>query len=143
MKYRWADGFHAPKGVKAEAMMDSIDALSSPTPEALLMASKRKKHVLYDHLWSEGDQVWAQRARLERCRKIIGAVEEIVIVGGKSIEVRAVEFVRDRNTGDGQWLKIGDIMQNKELLCDYLAEVEKAQEQAIAKVTRVRVLLEA
>lgn len=141
MKYQWADGFHAPKGIKPESMIEAIDALPTPTPEALLNASKRKRHVLHDHLWSEGDQVWAIRARLDRCRKILGAVEELVIVGGKTIEVRVVEFIRDKNTGAGVWKIMADIMANKELLAAYLFEVERIQEQAMAKVARVRQLL--
>jgi len=141
MSYQWADGFHAPKGLMADAVMEAIEALPVPTPEALLEASKRKRHILHEVLWSEGDQVWAQRARLDRCRKIIGAVEEVVIIGGKSIEVRAVEFIRERDTGVGRWMTMTDIMADKELLRAYLAEVVRVQEQATAKVERVRQLL--
>lgn len=143
MKYRWADGFHAPKGVEADKVMAAIEELPSPTPLALLSASKAKRHVLHEHLWAEGDQVWAQRARLDRCRKIIGAVEEVVIVGGKTMEVRAVEFIRDPETKAGSWFTMADIMRDKGLLDAYLAEVERAQEQAAAKVARVRALLAA
>ena len=75
-----------------------------------------------------------------RNRKIIGALEETVIFGGKSIEVRVVEYIRDEK-GVGVWATMNDILADKELLSAYLAEVERLQEQATAKVARVRQLL--
>lgn len=142
VKYRWADGFHAPKGVEVDQVAEAIQALPQPTPAALLSASKRKRHCLHNELWAEGDQVWAQRARLDRCRKIIASIEEVVFVGGKSLSVRSVEFVRTASDPKGAWHHVGDIMQNRELLDAYFAETERALEQAQAKVARVRALLE-
>ncbi len=137
----WAGGFHAPKGIKVEVVAEAVRAQSAPTPALLVSGSRRKSHVLHDEFWSEGDKVWATRARLDRARKIIGAIEETIIIGGKSIEVRMVEFVRDPKSGKGAWATMTDIMADRKLLDAYMAEVEAAQEQAAAKVSRVRMLL--
>lgn len=139
MQFKWADGFHPPKDVAPDAVKAAIDKLKEPTPENLLQASKRPKHVLHNDLWSEGDQVWAQRGRLERCRKIIGAVQEVVVAGGKEISIRAVEFVH--LNGDGRWATIDTIRSDPELLNAYLSEIQRLQEQAVGKMQKVRDLM--
>lgn len=139
MNYRWAEGFHPPKKVTPEAAKAAIDKLKEPTPENLLEASKRDKHVLHEDLWSEGDQVWAQRGRLERCRKILGAVQEVVIVGGKEMTVRSVEFVK--TSGEGRWATLETIRSDPALLEAYFAEILRLQEQATAKMAKVRELM--
>jgi hypothetical protein len=139
MNFEWADGFHAPKGVSVEDVAGALDALPTPSPENLLEASKRKRHVLHGELWSEGDQVWAQRGRLERCRKIIGAVQEVIVVGNREIKVRAVEFVK--TNGSGQWTGIESITSDPDLTDAYLAEIQRLQDQAAAKMARFRMLL--
>jgi len=137
--FTWRAGFHSPKKVDAEAVKQSLDKLKAPTPENLLDASKRKNHVLHDDLWSEGDQIWAQRGRMERCRHIIGAIQEVVVVGGKEISVRAVEFVR--NDGNDRWVFLDAIRSDPELQQAYMAEIQRLQEQAIAKMAKLRELL--
>lgn len=141
MRYQWAPGFHPPKGVEADAVKGALDALPEPSPENLLEASKSSNHVLHEDLWSEGDQVWAQRGRLERCRKIIGSVVDTQLVGGKAITVRAVEFLRSDDDKKGQWVSIESIVQDSDLLDAYLAEVQRLQDQASAKMAKVRALL--
>ena len=136
MNYQWGDGFHAPKGVSAEKVAAVVLAMPNPTPTALVAASKRKTHVLHGELWSESDKVWAERGRLDRAAKIIGAIYEVVVVGGKEISIRAVEFVR--HDGEGRWAKLADIRADPELLDAYLAEVIRMQEQAMGKLIRVR-----
>lgn len=140
MRYQWADGFHPPKDVPAEAVKAALDELPEPSPENLLEASKRKRHVLHQDLWSEGDQVWAQRGRLERCRRIIGGVKEVVVAGGKEIEVRAVEFVKP-NGGDGRWLNIDTIRSDPDLIDAYLSEIQRLQDQASGKMAKLRELM--
>lgn len=141
MNFQWAKGFHAPKGVNAADMAAALDKLKYPSPEGLYEASKAKRHVLNNEIWSEGDQVWATRGRMERCRTIIGAVEEIIIVGGKSLSIRAVEFIPVK--GEGRWTRVEEIRDDP-VLCDaYLATVIRMQEQATAKLARVRELLKA
>lgn len=139
MNYEWAEGFHPPKGVGAEDVKHAVDRLKEPSPEALLQASKNKRHVLYGDLWSEGDQVWAQRGRLERCRRILGSICEVVVAGKKTISVRAVEYVR--TNGDGRWFSIESIRSDPELMDAYLSEVQRLQEQATGKMEKLRQLM--
>ena len=139
MNYQWADGFRPPKNVSAEDVKQALDSLEEPTPENLLEASKRKRHILHADLWSEGDQAWAQRARLDRCRHIIGAVVEPIVVGGKTITVRSVEYVRAN--GEGRWATLTQIRSDPELREAYAAEVERLQEQALGKLTKLRELM--
>lgn len=135
-QFQWADGFHPPKDVPPEAVKSALDELPEISPENLLHASKAKDHVLHEDLWSEGDQVWAQRARLDRCRKIIGAVHEVIVVGGKEITVRHAEFVR--TNGEGSWHTIDDITSDSALLEAYMREIQKLNEQATGKMQRLR-----
>lgn len=141
MNFSWREGFHPPKGVAADDVAAALDQLKEPSPENLLQASKAKRHVLHGDLWSEGDQVWAQRGRLERCRQILGAVKRVEIIGGKTIEVRAVEFVR--LNGEDRWAKIDDILQDKSLCDAYMAGVQNLLEQASAKMSKLRELMKA
>lgn len=140
MNFQWADGFHPPKNVTPDAVKAAIDELADPSPESMLEASKRKRHVLHEDLWAEGDQVWAQRGRLDRTRRIIGSVMETMTIGGKSISIRVVEFVRPAES-DGRWATLETIRKAPELLDAYLGEVQRLQDQATAKLAKVRSLL--
>ncbi len=139
MNFEWREGFHPPKGVSADDVKAALDKLREPSPENLLDASKAKRHVLHGELWGEGDQVWAQRGRAEQCRRIIGAVQEVIVVGGKTIQIRAVEFIK-RN-GEGHWTSIDDIRQSEELRDAYMSEIQRLQEQASAKMAKFRQLM--
>lgn len=140
MNYQWSVGYHAPKGISADAAMGAVMALKHPTPEELLAASKAKRHIFHQHLWAEGDQVWAQRARLTECRRIIGHIERVEVIGGKTMTVRAVEYVRG-NSPAGAWATLDDIVNSPELLDAYLADAERAQQQAVEKLSRIRALI--
>ena len=139
MTYVWADGYHAPKGLRPDKVAAAIDNLSDPSPEAMLEATKSKRHVLHEVVWGEGDQAWAQRGRLDFCRKIMGAIKEVIVHGGKSIEVRTVEFVRQN--GDGRWYHTRDIRGDAELLDAYMAEIVRLQDQAAGKMAKLRALM--
>jgi hypothetical protein len=146
MKYQWREGARPPHKlvdgqpatVSADEVAFALRELPAPSPDELLEASKVSDHVLHWELWHEGDQVWAARGRLDRCRQIIGAVHEVTIVGGKSITVRNVEFVR--NGKDGQWAHIETILKDPALDAAYLAEITRLLEQATAKLERYRTL---
>lgn len=134
--YTWGSGFRAPKGLSADAVGEAIHQLPEPTPDALLEASRKRKHVLHEHLWSEDDGVWAHRARREECRRLIDSLHVEYDVGDKTIEVRAVEFLRD----DG-WVRIDDIVSNPARHDSYMAEIIRLQEQATRKMEAFRLLL--
>lgn len=140
MNYEWAEGHHPPKGVTADQVKAALDDLPEPSPEAMLEASKRKRHVLHEAVWSEGDQVWASRGRLDYVRRTIAAVREIVVIGGKSISIRAVEFVKP-NGEDGRWASLESIRKDPELIDAYMAEVQRLQDQAAGKMAKLRELM--
>jgi len=134
MNFQWAEGYHPPKGVTIEQAAAAV--LEAKDPDTLLRKSRGKRHCLHNALWSEKDQVWANRARREYCRKFIGAVKEIRIIGGDEVSIRAVEFVKV-NGGD-IYATIDDIMSNQGYLNAYLGEIQKLQQQAINKMAVLR-----
>ncbi len=138
-QFKWAKGYHAPKGISAEEVGAAFRELSDRTPSGLFEASKRKRHILHSHLWAEGDQVWANRARVDECRHIIGAVRAVFAVGGAEISVRAVEFLREN--GDGRWADIEEIVADPSLHDAYMSEIQRLQEQAVNKMQAFRILL--
>jgi hypothetical protein len=139
LRFHWREGFHSPKGVNPDQAAAAIAKLPTPSPEALYEASKAKRHVLHEDLWNEGDAVWARRGRVDRCRHILGAVHEVVIVGNKQISIRAVEFVK--TNGEGRWASLDAIRNDPELWDAYMAEVLRLQEQATAKMAKLRELM--
>ena len=146
MRFQWREGAHPPRKVvdgkevalSADAVGTAIRELENPSPDNLLEASKVSDHVLHWELWHEGDQVWANRGRMERCRQIIGSIHEVRIIGGKTIANRAVEFVRVK--GEGRWAHIEAIVQDPSLDAAYLTEIMRLQEQAHAKLARYKAL---
>ena len=137
----WADGAHPPKGVSAEAFLARLRSLPQPSPECSFEASKDPNDLLHDATWGEGDQVWANRARLDYHRHIISTVCEVVVVGGKNIKVRAVEFIHKGENDDGRWINIGDIRDDAELMEAYMGEIQRLQEQASGKMAKFRELI--
>jgi hypothetical protein len=140
VRFEWREGFHPPSGVAAETVKAALDALPEPSPEALLEASKIAEHPLHGELWSEGDQLWAQRGRLEHCRRIIGAVHEVLTIGGKEITIRAVEFIRTESD-KGRWIGLDGIRADPELLDAYFGEIQRLQDQAAGKMAKLRDLM--
>jgi len=139
MTAQWSDAARSPKGVSAEAFLDRLKTLPEPSPEASYEASKAPNDLLHEATWGEGDQVWAQRARLDYHRNLIQHVVETVVVGQKEITVRAVEFVR--TNGHGHWAMLEQIRGNPDLLQAYATEVGRLLEQATAKHAKLRELM--
>lgn len=139
MEYKWAEGYVPPRGVTANACAQAVLDLPEPSPENLLAASKARRHLLHDHLWSENDAVWAGRARLEECRHILGGYRQVVVTKDREIEIRAVEFIR--GSGGGKWATVEDICADPQMRDAYLNEAIRQQEQALAKTERVRQIL--
>ena len=140
MNYRWAEGSHAPKDVSAESIAIDCESRGDWSPDGLYEASKAEGHPVHEDIWAEGDQVWAQRARVERCRKIIQGVNVEIEHGGKSYEVRAAEFVHVN--GDGRWVSMQDIQNDNDLLKAYAAEVGRFLQQAVAKNAKLQALMD-
>jgi hypothetical protein len=138
IEYLWRRGFVAPR-IDVAQVAAAINELPEPEPEQLFEASKAEDHVLHEAVWSEGDQEWARRGRIEFCRRILSNIVEIVQVGGQTIETRAYEYVRGE--GAGRWSSISSIMADPELRDAYLAEIQRLQMEAAAKLERFRELM--
>jgi len=129
-----------PVGLDAEAVYRAVAALPDPTPENVFEDSKKPEHVLHATIWSEGDQVWANRGRIDYVRKIMRSIGEVVVVSGRTITVRSIEFVRPEARPEGLWSTLERIRADNSLLDAYEAEVIRLQEQALGKMTKLRAL---
>ena len=134
-EYRWKDGYHAPKNVKANEVWEALQALPEPTPEALYEATKDRSHPLHDAVWTEGDQEWARRGRLTFCRRVIASIERVELRGKKTIVVRAAEFVT------GRWVTVEDIAEDADLRDAYFDELQKMLDNASRKIEAARMFL--
>ena len=134
--YLWRPGFHAPSGVAPDQVAAAIENLDDRTPEALLEASSKKRHVLNKELWSESDSTWAERGRIVRCREIIRGIEIVSIVGGVTLETRAFEHVTIN--GGGQYMPIDEIARDEDLVDQLLQVVIEELAQTQAKLERIR-----
>lgn len=137
MKFEWVSGYIPPKEITPEQAARIIEA--TPDPDSLFEASKKSTHKLHKALWSEGDQVWANEARREFCRKFIGSLKRTEIKGGKEISFRVVEFVR--TNGEGRYATMDQILDNKDLLDGYFREIQQLQRQALNKMETLQILL--
>lgn len=150
MSYQWRQGGVPPQIVRGghkqvvpvEEVMDALDALPEPSPEKLLAASKEKDHVLHYELWHDPDSVWAGKARLHRCRQIIASVHEVILVGGKDISTRAVEYVKPEGS-EPAWVRATRIARSPRLMKAYRREVTQLLQQAMAKMARYEELASA
>jgi hypothetical protein len=127
---RWADGFHAPKGVSAVAVWRSMQEAGAHSPEKLFHASKDPSHVLHEAFWSDGDEAWATRGRMEFARKVVSSLIVPHVVRNRVIEVRAVEFVRET------WIPMNRIVSERHLDEAYQQDILKQAEQLHAKLAR-------
>jgi hypothetical protein len=138
MSYQWREGAPLPRGPKGvlpvEDVKAAIDALEEPSPENLFEASKSERHILHHEIWSEGDQAWANRARMQRCREIVASVHEVLVIGGKNVGIRAFECVKVKGTR--RWASIANIVSDDAMRKGYIAEIRELQEQALAKTMR-------
>lgn len=139
-RYRWREGAVPPKTIDAEVFGSLLDASDDPSPDALFEASKDESHVLHEDLWSEGDQVWANRGRIARVRQIIGMCHKVEVHFGKEISTRVVEFIRPN--GPGRWMQTDAIRLSPEFMDAYIREIIRLQEQATDKMSKVQSLLQ-
>jgi hypothetical protein len=137
MSYQWRSGFHAPSGVSVEKFGATVEGMDNPCPEQLLEDSKKKTHVIHSHLWTEGDQVWANRARLSECRQMLSSIKKVELIGGEDVSYRVVEFLSASKT----WVKMEVILADNALLEQHFLEIEKLQQQAVSKMANLRMLL--
>jgi hypothetical protein len=135
-EFRWREGYHGPRGLDVKAVGLAIEKAKDPA--VLFEHSKASTHCLHSHLWSEGDQVWANRARLEECRQISMAVLREYSIGGRTYSIRAVEYVRQN--GGGTWATMNEILNDHDLEDGYLAEIERLNDQAARKMESFRQL---
>lgn len=139
---KWKAGFHPPAGVEPEDVAAEADKLvqagREPSPENMLEGSKDQSHVLHRELWSEGDQVWAHRGRLDRVRRIMGSVVKEVTVKNRTVEIRSFEYVGTKS--DGRWHPIERILDDQVLADAYLAEIVRMQMEAAGKLENFRTL---
>jgi hypothetical protein len=127
---RWARGFPAPKGTTAEAVWAAMQAKGRYFPEQIMEDSKQSAHPLHAAFWSEGDQVWATRGRMEYARKIVSSLITHTVVRGRVVETRAVEFVRQR------WVPMTEIISDPDLDDAYQQDILRQAEQLHAKLAR-------
>lgn len=127
---RWARGFPAPRGVSAESVWNAMQARGRYFPEQLMEDSKKIDHPLHAALWAEGDQVWANRGRLEYARKVISSLITPTVVRDRVVETRAVEFVRQR------WVPMAEIIGDPDLDEAYQQDILRQAEQLNAKLAR-------
>lgn len=138
--YRWREGFHPPKGVSAEVAWRAVE--KTPDPDDLLHAAKRVRHPLHNHLFAEGDQVWAQKARREECRRIVGALQtDIVLKGGEIITTRCVEYLPADPGNEAGYYTVGEIASDQEKMMRLFKEVGRLQQQAMDKLALVEALM--
>lgn len=129
----------APKEALLAAVNALIAANKEPSPDNLLKASKRAGHPLHAFFWETPDDVWAHIGRYEGARRILQTTKIDLVIGGKTIEVRAVEYTR---TDDGgRWASIKEIVASPDMLSGYMREIESLNESAAEKMRKLRELI--
>ena len=141
-RIHWKAGSRFGK-LDAERVMKDVRRLKEPSPENLYTASRAKKHSLHALIWAEDDEAWAQRGRIEKCREVLRGLVETMVIGGATIEVRAVEFVKPESRPDGVWGTVDEIILDDEMRDAYLLAAEQLMLSATAKLRKVRQLLSA
>lgn len=130
-----------PKEVRLAAVMALVESGIEPSPTNLLEASREKGHPLHDFFWKTPQNVWAHVGRYEGARRILQMTKTDLVIGGKTIEVRAVEYTR---TGDGgRWASVREIVDTPELLSGYMREIESLNESAVEKMRKLREIISA
>jgi hypothetical protein len=130
VKFQWADGFRPPTGVTAQEVGEVIASLREPSPLLLLEASKFDNHPLHHAIWGEPDETWAERGRIEFCRKIISGLRRVDVISRIDVVTRPYEFVA------GSWHAQEDIMACPALSKAYMADMIRSMEQITAKMRR-------
>jgi hypothetical protein len=130
------------KETRIAAVSALIESGKEPSPDNLLAASKRKSHPLHAFFWETPESLWADIGRYEGARRVLQFAKQDLIFGGKTIETRMVEYVRDEE-GAGRWASMREIVASKQLLSGYMREIENLQEAATEKMRKLRDLISA
>lgn len=131
-----------PKEVRLAAVQSLIESGIEPSPANLLEASREKSHPLHDFFWKTPQKVWAHVGRYEGARRILQMTKTELVIGGKTIEVRAVEYTRAEG-GGGRWASTREIVETPELLSGYMREIESLNESAVEKMRKLREIISA
>lgn len=129
----------APIEVRRQALEQLIKKGIEPSPENLLKDARKKSHPLHAFFYDTPDEMWIQFGRYEAARRIIDTTKVEFTHGGKTMQVRAVEFVKVN--GHGKWATTEDIVKDPELLDAYMLEIGRLNEQAAEKMARLRALM--
>ena len=138
---KWGDAPIAPP-CPPEQFDRALHSLDKPEPEPLVLAAKAKKHPLHQRWYvnkTEGE--WAHIARVDDARKLIRNLNEVVTIGGKTVETRAVEFIRLGTSREYTGVYIYNILDDPDMLVSYLREVQRLNEQAAEKLGRVMMMI--
>jgi hypothetical protein len=127
----WAPGFHAPRGVAAADVGRSLQG-TDKSPETLLELSKDKNHPLHEAVWGEGDQVWANRGRMELCRKVISAIRVDEITSKKTITYRMYEYIKQTKS----WHDLPEIVVDPTLDAEYQRQIMASIDELQSKLRR-------
>jgi len=133
----WRGGYIHPKGVSPDSIIADCRARGDYSPDGLFEASKDETHPLHEAIWKVGDEIWAARGRREFCRQLLGSLVESYSIGGRTVEVRVVEFVKIK-PGLAQWLPLDQIRADPKLAAAYIATAERLLNQALAKLSAIR-----
>lgn len=131
-----------PKEVRLAAVQSLIESGIEPSPANLLEASREKGHPLHEFFWKTPQKVWAHVGRYEGARRILQMTKVDLAIGGKTIEVRAVEYTRSPE-GGGRWASTREIVETPELLSGYMREIESLNESAVEKMRKLREIISA
>lgn len=130
-----------PKEVRLAAVQTLIESGIEPSPANLLEASKEKGHPLYEFFWKTPQKVWAHVGRYEGARRILQMTKVDLVIGGKTLEVRAVEYTRTED--GGRWASTREIVETPELLSGYMREIESLNQSAVEKMRKLREIISA
>ena len=128
--------------LRKQAIQDLMDRGLEASAENLLRESMRKGAVLYDYFASIPRVKWAQIGQYQAARHIIDKTKVDMVIGGKTFNVRMVEFVRD-DQGEGSYHSTRDIVMDAELQQRYMAEISGLMRQAQEKVDTLRAMMRA
>ena len=130
-----------PKEARLAAVQALIESGDEPSPANLLERSKDESHELHEFFWKTPEATWAHVGRYEGARRILQMTKTELVIGGRTIEVRAVEYTR---TDDGgRWASTREIVQTPALLSGYMREIETLNQAAAEKMRKLREIISA
>lgn len=126
-----------------DARQKAVDMLIKsgiePSPENLVSASKKKRHPLHRFFWETPENDWAHFGRYEAARWVLRTTMVEFSIGGKKLEVRAVEYTRPES--GARWASMREIVATPELLDGYMREIQTMNESAADKMEKLRELM--